>query len=87
VTKSKPSQRPAASSTRTPSGTSLEPGRVAEAAVAHEARVNPSAPGKVKLTLTVSLSREQAERLTTRAIREGKNLEALVAEILEAASE
>jgi len=46
-----------------------------------------SAPGKVTLTLTVSLSRERAERLTARAIREGKNPEALVAEILEAASE
>jgi hypothetical protein len=41
----------------------------------------------VKLTLSVSLSREQAERLTARAIREGKNLEALVAEILGAMSE
>lgn len=35
---------------------------------------------KVKLTLTVSLSREQAERLAAQA-------KALVAEILEAASE
>jgi len=42
---------------------------------------------RVKLTLTVSLRREQANRLTARAIREGKNLEALAAEILEAASE
>lgn len=36
------------------------------------------------MSLTVFLSREQAERLTAKAIREGKNLEALVAEILEA---
>jgi hypothetical protein len=42
--------------------------------------------GKVSLTLSLSLTRAQAERLTARAIREGKNLEALVAEILEAAS-
>ena len=41
----------------------------------------------MKLTLRVSLSREQAERLTARAIREGKNLVALVAEILEAAAD
>jgi len=41
----------------------------------------------VKLVLTVSLSRPQAEKLTARAIRKGKNLEALVAEILEAESE
>jgi hypothetical protein len=39
----------------------------------------------VKLRLTISLERSQAERLTARAIREGKNLEALVAEILQAA--
>ena len=39
---------------------------------------------KVKLSLTVFLSREQAERLTARAIRGRKNLAALVAEILEA---
>jgi hypothetical protein len=54
--------------------------------VAHEARAIPSAPDKVKLTLTVFLHRADAERLTARAIREGKNLEALVAEILEADS-
>ena len=53
----------------------------------HETRAIPSAPDKVKLTLTVFLNREDAERLTTRAIREGKNLEAMVAEILEAVPE
>jgi len=37
----------------------------------------------VKVSLTLTLSRAQAERLTARAIREGKNLDALVAEILE----
>ncbi len=40
---------------------------------------------KVKLPLTIVLDRDVAERLSTRAIREGKNLETLVAEILEAA--
>ncbi len=40
---------------------------------------------KVRLTLTIFLNREQAERLSARAIREQKNLEAVVAEILEAA--
>jgi hypothetical protein len=58
---------------------------MAEAAIAHEGRAIPSAPGKVRLTLTVALDRAHAERLTARAIREGKNLEALVADILEAA--
>ena len=55
--------------------------------MAHDARAIPSAPDKVKVTLTVALNREEAERLTARAIREGKNLEAPVAEMLEAASE
>jgi hypothetical protein len=39
---------------------------------------------KVKLSLTIFLGREQAERLTARAIRGRKNLAALVTEILEA---
>jgi hypothetical protein len=37
---------------------------------------------KVKLVLTIFLSRERAERLTARAIREGRNRAALAAEIL-----
>jgi hypothetical protein len=41
----------------------------------------------VKLTLTLYLNQEQAERLATKAIREEKNLEGVVAEILENASE
>jgi ribosomal protein S24E len=59
------------------------PEKAARAAIDHEATATPSRE-KVKLTLTVFLDREQAERLAARAIREGKNLEGLVAEILEA---
>lgn len=59
------------------------PESIAHAAVAHEGQVEPG--GKVKLTLGVTLSRAQADRLTARAISEGKNLDALVGEILEAA--
>jgi hypothetical protein len=51
--------------------------------VKHEARARPG--GDVTLTLRIGLSRAQAERLTARAIREGKNLSALIAEIVEAA--
>jgi len=40
---------------------------------------------KVRLTLTIFLTRQQAERLSARAIREQKSLEAVVADILEAA--
>jgi hypothetical protein len=45
----------------------------------------PEPGGKVRLTLRVTLTRAQADRLTVRAIAEGKNLDALVAEIVEAA--
>jgi hypothetical protein len=63
---------------------SPSPDSIARAAVAHEGKAEPG--GKVKLTLGVTLTRAQADRLTARAIAEGKNLDALVAEILEAAS-
>jgi hypothetical protein len=53
--------------------------------MAHEAQAGPSGD-KIKLPLTISLGRAQALRLTARAIREGNNLDALVAEILEGAS-
>ena len=46
---------------------------------------DPVPGGEVALTLRITLSREQTERLTARTINEGKNLNALVAEILEAA--
>jgi hypothetical protein len=55
---------------------------ISRAAVAHEGKA--TLGGKIKLTLRVTLNRTQAERLTARAINEGKNLDALVAEILEA---
>jgi hypothetical protein len=46
-------------------------------------RAKPSVvPGHVKLTFTLDMSREAAERLSAHAIREGKNLEAVVIEIL-----
>jgi len=56
--------------------------KMVRSAVAHESQ--PTSDGKVALTLRVALSRRQAERLTARAIREGKNLNALIGEILEA---
>jgi hypothetical protein len=57
--------------------------KIVRAAVAHESQ--PTSGGKIALTLRIALSRRQAERLTARAIREGKNLNALIGEILEAA--
>jgi predicted HicB family RNase H-like nuclease len=45
----------------------------------------PTTPsGRVSYKFTGALPRDLAERLTARAIREGKSLEGLVAEILEA---
>jgi hypothetical protein len=39
-------------------------------------------PGHVKLTFMLDLPRELAERLSARAIREGRNLEAVLIEML-----
>jgi hypothetical protein len=77
-TRQRPKQR-----TRKPP-TSNTPEDLARAATAHDASAGPSGD-KVKVPLTLTLSRAQAERLTARAIREGKNLDALVEEILEKA--
>jgi hypothetical protein len=41
-------------------------------------------PDHVRLVLTIDLKRTLAERLRARAIRAGKNLEAIVIEFLEA---
>lgn len=59
------------------------PEELARDAIAHE----DAAPGgKVRMTFRVMLAREQAEALAARAIREEKNLDTLVAEILETAA-
>lgn len=56
---------------------------LAHDAVAHEK----AAPGdRVEMTFRLRLSKPVAEALTARAVREEKNLTALVTEILEAAS-
>ena len=41
-------------------------------------------PGHVKLTFTLDMPREVAERLSARAIRDGVNLEAVLVELLSA---
>jgi hypothetical protein len=73
-------QRPKPRTKKQP--TPHSPEELARAATAHDASAGPSGD-KVKVPLTLTLSRAQAEHLTARAIREGKNLDALVAEILE----
>ena len=59
------------------------PAELARDAIAHE---DEAPGGKVRMTFRVVLSRDQAEVLAARAIQEEKNLETLVAEILEAAA-
>jgi hypothetical protein len=59
------------------------PEELARDAIAHE---DEARGGKVRMTFRVELSRQQAEALAARAIQEEKNLETLVAEILEAAA-
>ena len=59
------------------------PEELARDAIAHEEEA-PS--GKVRMTFRVVLPRAVAEALAARSIREEKNLEMLVTEILEAAA-
>jgi hypothetical protein len=58
------------------------PEEMAKDAIAHEEAVGGD---KVRMTFRVILGREQAEALAARAIREEKNIGALVTEIIEAA--
>ena len=61
----------------------VDPAAVAKIAI--QRRAKPSAvPGRVKLVFTLELRRALAERLSAKAIREGKNLEAIIIELLEA---
>lgn len=56
---------------------------LAHDAVAHE---KPASGDRVEMVFRVRLPKSVAEALTARAVREEKNLTALVAEILEAAA-
>jgi hypothetical protein len=59
------------------------PEELARDAIAHEEIVT---GGRVRMTFRVVLDRKDAQALAAQAIREEKNLEALVTEILEAAA-
>jgi hypothetical protein len=59
------------------------PEEMARDAIAHEEAVGAD---KVRMTFRVVLGRQQAEALAARAIREEKNIGALVTEILETAA-
>jgi hypothetical protein len=76
-----PEQLPLVAAPKTHAG--VEPEQAAKVAIAR--RTKPSAlPDHVKLVLTLDLRRALAERLSAKAIREGRNLEGIVIEILEA---
>ena len=63
----------------------LEPAAAAKLAVTRRAK--PSAvPDHVRLVLTLELRRELAEKLSERAIREERNIEAIIIALLEAAA-
>lgn len=59
------------------------PDQVAKKAVAKRPTV-PGRPDRLEVTFRFTLARALMERLTARAIREGRSVEAIVAEILEA---
>lgn len=73
---------PAPSTPKARARTISAPEQAARAYIAKRAK--PSVvPGRVKLTLTLELPRDLAERLSARAIQEGMSLEAIVLEILQ----
>ena len=63
----------------------LEPEQAAKIAIARRAKPR-APPGYVRLVLSLELRRALAEQLSARAIREGKNLEGIVIDLLEAGS-
>ena len=63
----------------------LEPAAAAKVAIARRAKPS-SVPDHVRLVLTLELRRELAEKLSERAIREERNIEAIVIALLEAAA-
>src|SRR5262245_39821138 len=75
----------AATTKRPPSGV-LPPEAAARLAIARRAK--PSAvPDHVRLVLTLELRRELAEKLSERAIRQERNIEAVIIALLEVAAE
>jgi hypothetical protein len=61
------------------------PEEIARDAIAHEEQA-PGPSDRVRLTFRIVLDRKDAEALATLAIREEKNIGALMTEILEAAA-
>src|SRR5262245_59022684 len=85
--RSKRSTRVAPTQTRAPLPAAraglARPEAAAKRAVAHRAKPG-APPGHVRLVLTLDLRRALAEQLSAQSIRTGKNLEAVVIDLLEA---
>jgi hypothetical protein len=64
-------------------GLGVDPEQAAKVAIARRAKPG-APPDHVRLVLTLELRRAVAEQLSARAIRSGKNLEAIVIDMLEA---
>ena len=63
----------------------LEPEVAARVAISRRAKPSPI-PGHVKLLLTLELRRELAEKLSLRAIKLERNIEAIILALIEAAA-
>ena len=74
---------PLAAAPKSRSGSVLEPWQAAKLAVARRAKPG-TPPDYVRLVLTLELRTALAEFLSEKAIRSGKNLEAVVIDMLEA---
>jgi len=69
--------------TQGPAGPGVDPEQAAKIAIARRAKPG-APPGHVRLMLTLELRLALAEQLSAEAIRSGKNLEAIVIDMLEA---
>ena len=74
---------PLAAPPKSRSGRVLEPEQAAKLAIARRAKPG-APPGHVRLVLSLELRTALAERLSEKAIRSGKNLEAVMIDMLEA---
>ena len=76
---------PLAATPRKRLSTVLEPAAAARLAVARRAKPSP-VPDHVRLVLTLELRRELAEKLSLKAIKSERNIEAIVIGLIEAAA-
>ena len=78
-----PQQLPLAAPVANVRPRNVDPEAAAKITIQRRAKAS-TVPGHVRLVLTLELPRGLAERLSAKGIREEKNLEAIVVEILDA---